>query len=61
METNLRQLMLQRARKRYFLCDSTKIGKSFLFSVCNIAELNGVISDIELPEELQALLTRMSV
>lgn len=56
VETHLRQLMLQRARKRYFLCDSSKIGKSFLFSVGNIAELNGVICDIPLSEDLKKLL-----
>ena len=44
-ETALRQAMLNRASKRYFLCDSSKIGKTYLFHVCNIGELDDVFCD----------------
>ncbi|MGM9683865.1 MAG: DeoR/GlpR family DNA-binding transcription regulator [Eubacteriales bacterium] len=44
-ETSLRRVMLSRAKRRYFLCDSSKFGKSFMFTLCNIAELSGVICD----------------
>ena len=47
-ETELRLAMLERARKRYFLCDNSKVGKTFLFSVCNINKLDGVICDRDL-------------
>lgn len=47
-ETQLRQLMIAHARKSYFLCDSAKIGKQFLFTVCNARDVDGVISDGDL-------------
>ena len=44
-ETQLRRMMVRQARKSYFLCDSAKLGKRFLFTVCNAAEVDGVVSD----------------
>ena len=46
-ETYLRKLMLRHARRRYFLCDSSKLGKTFLFTVCGISELDQVICDTD--------------
>ena len=46
-ETYLRRLMLRHARRRYFLCDSSKLGKTFLFTVCGISELDQVICDTD--------------
>lgn len=51
-ETNQRKLMLQHARKKYFLCDSSKLGKSFLFTVCNVSDIDGIISDADVQEWL---------
>jgi len=47
-ETQLRKLMIEHARESYFLCDSAKLGKQFLFTVCNASEVSGVISDGDL-------------
>lgn len=47
-ETQLRQVMMSRADKCYFLCDSSKVGKTFLFQVCNISDLSGVFCDKKL-------------
>lgn len=44
-ETQLRQAMLHHAARRYFLCDSSKIGKTFLFQVCNARDLDDVFCD----------------
>lgn len=52
-ETNQRRLMLQHARKKYFLCDSSKFGKTFLFTVCNANEIDGVISDVDVDAWLE--------
>ena len=53
-ETCQRRQMLQHARKRYFLCDSSKLGKSFLFTVCRTSDIDGVISDIDVSEWLES-------
>ena len=44
-ETELRLAMLERSEKRYFLCDNSKIGKTFLFDVCNINDIDGLFCD----------------
>lgn len=45
-ETELRQVMLANSDKHYFVCDSSKLNKSFLFHVCHASELDAVICDI---------------
>ena len=50
-ETALRRIMLQRAARKYFLCDSSKIGVRRNFIVCNRTELDGVICNAPLPWE----------
>lgn len=45
-ETELRLAMLANSDKHYFLCDSSKLNKSFLFHVCSVSELDDVICDI---------------
>lgn len=44
-ETRLRQAVLKRAKNKYFLCDGSKAGRTYLFKLCNVSELDGVISD----------------
>ncbi len=44
-ETSLRRVMLSRAKRKYFLCDSSKLGERRLFTLCNRDELTGVICD----------------
>jgi DeoR family myo-inositol catabolism operon transcriptional repressor len=46
-ETSLRRSMLGRAKKKYFLFDSTKIGRQELFTVCNDRDLDGIFCDVE--------------
>ena len=46
-ETCQRKLMLQHARRKYFLCDSSKLGKSFLFTVCHMNELDRILCDTD--------------
>ena len=50
-ETHLRRAMLKRAAKSYFLCDSSKIGKRNLFTVCHRNDLDGIFCDAKLPWE----------
>ena len=51
-ETLLRQAMLTRATKSYFLCDQSKIGQSYLFKLCDSADIDGIICDTPLPETI---------
>ena len=46
-ETALRMAMLEHSNQRYFLCDNSKIGKTFLFNVCDANDIDGVICDVD--------------
>lgn len=50
-ETELRQKVLKRAAKSYFLCDSSKIGRRNLFTVCHKDDLDGIFCNVKLPWE----------
>ena len=50
-ETALRKAMLKRASRAYCLCDSSKIGKKHLFTVCHKEDLAGIFCDTPLPWE----------
>lgn len=50
-ETALRRAMLAAAGKKYFLCDSSKLGQRRTFILCTKDELDGVICDGPLPWE----------
>ena len=55
-EANLRRVMLEKSKKRYLLCDSSKFDKVYFYDMGNVAELDGVISDQDLPEGVAAQL-----
>ena len=50
-ETALRQAMLSKAKKKIFLCDSSKIGLKHTFTVCNKEQVDHIICDVKLPWE----------
>lgn len=49
-EINLRRIMLERARVRILLCDSSKFGKQYLYSLGYREDLDAVISELDDPE-----------
>lgn len=53
-ETYLRQTMLERAEKRIYLCDRSKIGKAATFSVAATGEMDGILSDAAAPVGAEA-------
>ena len=48
-ETSLRRALLRRAARTVFLCDTGKLGKTHLFRLCHLSEVDAVISDGEIP------------
>lgn len=55
-ECHLRQVMMQKARAKYLLCDSSKLNKTYFYDMGSIQYLNGVISDQPLPTEITSLI-----
>ena len=50
-ETSMRRVMLSRAKKKIFLCDSSKIGVRKVFSLCRKEDIDEIICDKKLPWE----------
>jgi len=50
-ETSLRRKMLSRAKKKIFLCDSSKVGLQKTFSLCSKDDVDLIICDKKLPWE----------
>ena len=44
-ETYLRKVMISRAKKQYFLCDSSKIGIQYTFKLCSKDDITEIICD----------------
>ena len=44
----VRQAMIDCSSEQYFLFDSSKFGKHYLFGITNVSRLTGVISDREI-------------
>jgi len=51
-ENSLRRIMLRHAKKRVFLCDSTKVGHTYLNNLCHLSEVDEIICEQELPGNL---------
>ena len=57
-EANLRRVMMGQCKKKYLLCDGSKFNKSFFYNMGNVSELDGIISDTELPESILKLMKK---
>lgn len=57
-ESNLRKAMFNSCAKKYLLCDSSKFGKTYLHNIGNVKDIDGIISEKELPENIAKLLRK---
>jgi DeoR/GlpR family transcriptional regulator of sugar metabolism len=48
-EANLRKIMFRFSKKKILLCDSSKFGKTCFYNIGHIRDIDGVISEKELP------------
>lgn len=54
-ETEIRKAVLQTCTRKIFLCDSSKFGQHSPFRVCNLTDVDTIVTDTSLPQELQNL------
>ncbi len=48
-ETALRRVLLRRAVRRVFLCDAEKIGRTYLYRLCHLRDVDEVVCDAPFP------------
>lgn len=53
-ESALRRTMISRAKRQFFLCDSSKIGVRRTFTLCHKDDITGILCDSPLPWEEDA-------
>ncbi len=53
-ETDLRLAAIAAGGRKVFLCDSGKVGKSYLFRLCRISDVDAVVADGDFPAALLA-------
>lgn len=51
-ETNLRRVVLRRAQRSIFLCDSSKVGKKYLHRLGQLSDMDEIITDKDFPATL---------
>ena len=51
-EANLRRVMMEQCAKKYLLCDGSKFGKTCFYNMGSVSEVDGIISDVEIPESI---------
>lgn len=52
-EHNVVSMALSRSKTKIFLCDSSKIGKTYLLELCKISDVDYIISDTEFFEKVE--------
>lgn len=52
-ENYVRRKMIKHSEKSYLLCASEKFDKKYYHNLCTVNEINGIISEKELPDELK--------
>lgn len=45
LENNIRRIMIGRAKQNYLLCDKSKLGKTYLNTLCRLEEIDGMITE----------------
>ena len=45
LENSMRKIMIKNSKKSYLLCDKSKLGKTYLNTLCHIKELDGLITN----------------
>lgn len=49
-EISIRRIMMKQSKNTYFLCDSSKLGETYTFKLCNAEDITQILCDCELPE-----------
>lgn len=44
-ESELRKVMMRRAKRKVFLCTSDKIGKKYMYNLCHVRDADGIYCD----------------
>lgn len=49
-ENGVRLKMIQQSKRKFLLCDSSKLGQTYLHNFCHLRDIDGVISEKTIPD-----------
>ena len=55
-EANLRKAMFKQSARKILLCDSSKFGKTYFYNMGNVADIDEIVSDVELPDSIKQII-----
>ena len=50
-ENNLRKIIIKQSKRKILLCDSSKLGKTYLHNFCHLHDVDEVISESPIPDD----------
>ncbi len=51
-ENDIRRIMIKQAKRKFLLCSSNKFGKTCLNNLCHLSEIDGIISETDIPRSI---------
>ncbi len=57
-EANLRKVMFRSCKKKILLCDSSKFGKTCLYNMGDIRDIDGIITEDRLPSAIREIMEK---
>lgn len=51
-ENDVRKMIIKHSKRKVFLCNSEKIGNSYLHNLCSLSDIDDIICEKELPQNL---------
>lgn len=55
-ENDIRKEMIRQAKRKVVLCDSSKIGKRYVYNLCHVSEVDDIICEDALPDYISKYL-----
>lgn len=52
-ESQLRRVMMEHSKKQIYLCTSDKIGTQYMYNLCDVSGIDGILCEKELPQKLR--------
>lgn len=57
-ENDLRRTMIKQSKRNFLLCNSDKLGHTCLNNLCHISEIDGIISETDVPQDILNMLKK---
>ncbi len=57
-DAEMKKAMIRNSAKSILLCTASKLNQKYLYTMCNVNEIDGIICDVDLPDAIKQLLNK---